>query len=175
MNSSIFLYFLHITRYRSFDQDIVFEVFLLNEKIKTVIFVFCQLGWVKSLLNCLFSSTNLKSSVNISLLLGWISTEELCLLLFDRFFLCFFLYLFIFLVPQPLEPDKLLIEEVNEDFLLFFSTFLALLDFVSGSFLWLFGTCGGPADIFKFFSQSENLLSDASSILVTRWITKEDG
>ena len=84
-----FLYLLHIRMYKSFDQDIIFEVFLLNEN-KMVICVFCQLRWVKFQFKLFLLINN---SVDISLLLGWF---HLVLLFFGRFFPCFFLYLFFF-------------------------------------------------------------------------------
>ena len=90
-----FLYFLHIRMYRSFDQDIILKFFSWMKTKRSFVY-FANSGWSNSNLNCSFSSTILRRSVDISLLLGWFSTEDLLLLLFGRFFLCFFLYRFFF-------------------------------------------------------------------------------
>ena len=97
-------------------------------------------------LNCSSSSTTLIRSVDMSLLLDWLSTEQLQLLLFNRFSLCFFLYLFLFLASSLLELDELLLEKVNKGLLLFFRTIFCLLEFFSESFSWLFGPSGGLSD-----------------------------
>ena len=87
-----FLYFLHIRMYRSFDQDIILKFFSWM-KTKWSFVYFANSGGSNSNLNCSFSLTILKRSVDISLLLGWF---HLVLLFFGRFFPCFFLYLFFF-------------------------------------------------------------------------------
>ena len=104
-----FLYFLYFKRYNNFDQDFTFEDFLLNENIKIVICVFCQLKMT-------FNRRSLYSS-------------------FRSFFPVFLLIFFSFSGLISALQDQLLLQEVNEDLLLFFRNFSSLLDIVSKLFL----------------------------------------
>ena len=156
--------------YRSFDQDIILKFFSWM-KTKWSFVYFANSGGSNSNLNCSFSSLILKRSVDIWLLLGWFSTEDLLLLLFGRFFLCFFLYLFFSgLITTWLKWASLL-QKLDEGLLLCFSTFFCLLAFVLESFSW-------SSLYWHRWLYFTNMIKDfyqiRSSGLVTQWITNED-
>ena len=161
-----FLYFLHIRVYKSFDRILSLKFFSWM-KTKWSFVYFANSGGSNSNLNCSFSSLILKRSVDIWLLLGWFSTEDLLLLLFGRFFLCFFLYLFFSgLITTWLKWASLL-QKFDEGLLLFISTF-SLLAFVLESFSWSFHYwhCW-----LYFTNMIKDFYQTGSSGLVTRWIT----
>ena len=134
---------------------------------------FASSGGSRSRLNCYSLLTILKLSVDISLPLGWLSTEKLRLLLFDCFFHCFFLYRFLFQASSLLALDELLIGEVDEDFFLrtFFSPRVRFwIIFVIIYRLWLAGwhCC-------LFLTNQKTFSQIGSSVLVTRSIMKGRG
>ena len=118
-------------------------------------------GGSSSHLNCSSSLTIVKRSVNISLFLEWLWTDELGLLLVDRFFLCFFLYHFLFLALWLLKLDEFLLEEMDENLLVFRTFFLSLSNILFlNHFRDHLAPLVGLETLLISFYRSENLLSD---------------